>query len=284
MREKEARTKLPIVREVECKSVLSKSKISDYAVNCYTGCLHACVYCYARSMKRCTGHDEPWGQCADVKVNAPYVLERELMRAAPGRVFMSSVCDGWQPLEQEYEVSRACLSLLLHYGFHVTILTKSSLIRDDLDLLEDADVELGATLTTMDEALRKKIEPHASPTGERIDMLREAADRGIRTWAFLGPFMPFLSDSEENIEALFKALSGIRLERIYFDKLNPRPGVWRSIKSFLGENYSYLIGNYGQILYNEGKRQAYDQGLRRLIAVYAEKYGRTKELGITSED
>ena len=284
MREKEAPTKLPIVREVECKSVLSKSKISDYAVNCYTGCLHACVYCYARYMKRFTGHDEPWGQFADVKVNAPYVLERELNRAAPGRVFMSSVCDGWQPLEQEYEVSRACLSLLLHYGFQVTILTKSSLIRDDLDLLEGTDVELGATLTTMDEALRRKIEPRASPTSERIDMLKEAADGGIRIWVFLGPFMPFLSDSEENIEALFKSLAGLKLERIYFDKLNPRPGVWRSIKGFLGENYSYLIGNYGRILYNETEREAYDKGLRRFIAVYAKKYDRMDELGIILED
>jgi DNA repair photolyase len=197
---------------------------------------------------------------------------------------MSSVCDGWQPLEQEYELSRTCLRLLLYHGFHVTILTKSSLVRDDLDLLEDTDAELGATLTTMDESLRRKIEPHASPTHERIDMLREAAERGIRTWVFLGPFMPFLSDGEENIEALFRSLSGLKLERIYFDKLNPRPGVWRSIKSFLGENYSYLIGSYGRIMYNKAEREAYDQGLRRLIGVYAKKYGRTEELGITHED
>ena len=274
---------LPVIREVECKSVLSKSKITDYTVNCYTGCLHACVYCYARYMKRFTGHDEPWGQFADVKVNSPYVLERQLKRAAPGHVIMSSVCDGWQPLEQEYELSRKCLSLLLHYGFHVTILTKSSLIRGDLDLLEDTNVELGATLTTMDETLRRKIEPHASPTSERIDMLREAADRGIKVWAFLGPFMPFLSDTEENIDALFESLAGLKLERIYFDKLNPRPGVWRSIKSFLGENHSYLIGSYGQIMYNETQREAYDQGLRRLIATCAKKHGLAKKLRITHE-
>ena len=275
---------MPVIREVECKSVLSKSKITDYTVNCYTGCLHACVYCYARYMKRFTGHDEPWGQFVDVKVNSPHVLERQLERTAPARVFMSSVCDGWQPLEQEYELSRKCLSLLLYHGFHVTILTKSSLIRDDLDLLDDTNVELGATLTTMDETLRRKIEPHASPTSERIDMLREAADRGIRVWVFLGPFMPFLSDTEENIDALFESLAGLKLERIYFDKLNPRPGVWRSIKSFLGENYSYLIGSYGQIMYNKTQREAYDQGLRRLIAVCAKKHDRTEELGITHKD
>lgn len=278
-------TKLPIIKEVECKSVLSKSKLADYTINCYTGCLHSCVYCYARYMKRFTGHEEPWGKFVDVKVNAPYVLEKELRRKAPGRVIMSSVCDGWQkPVEQEYELSRKCLMLLLHYGFHVTILTKSSLIRDDLDLLEGTSVELGATLTTMNESLRGKIEPNASSTMERIDMLRKAADRGIKVWAFMGPFMPFLSDSEENIDALFKSLDGLKLGRLYFDKLNPRPGVWRSIKSFLGENYPYLIGSYGNILYNKEQRRAYDNGLRRLIKKYAEIYGRSDDVGITHED
>lgn len=271
-----------MIREIESKSVLSKSKIADYAVNCYTGCLHGCVYCYARYMKRFTGHSEPWGQFADVKVNSPYVLEKELKRAAPGRVFMSSVCDGWQPLEEEYELSRRCLELLLHYGFHVTILTKSSLIRNDLDILEGTDVELGATLTTMDEALRRRIEPRASPTRERVDMLREAADRGIKVWAFLGPFMPFLSDTAESIDALFRSLSGLKLERIYADKLNPRPGVWRSIKSFLGENYHYLIGSYGRILYDKAEGEAYRQGLRQLIMQYAEKYGRENDVIVSS--
>jgi len=232
-------------------------------------------------MKRFSGHNEPWGQFADVKVNAPYVLERELKRAARGRVIMSSVCDGWQPLEQKYELSRRCLSLLLHYGFHVTILTKSSLVRDDLDILEGTDVELGATLTTMDDALRRKIEPGASPTSERIDMLREAADSGIKVWVFLGPFMPFLSDTAENIDALFGSLSGLKMERIYFDKLNPRPGVWANIKSFLGENdYSYLIGSYGRILYSKAEREAYEQGLRRLIKLSARKYGRENDVNL----
>jgi DNA repair photolyase len=271
---------LPVIREVECKSVLSKSKISDYAVNCYTGCLHGCVYCYARYMKRFTEHSEPWGKFADVKVNSPYVLERELKRTAPGRVIMSSVCDGWQPLEREYEVSRRCLTLLLHYGFHVTILTKSSLVRNDLDILEGADAELGMTLTTMDDALCGKIEPRASLTRERIDTLREAADRGIKVWVFLGPFMPFLSDNEENINAIFEALADVKLERIYADKLNPRPGVWRSIKAFLGENYPHLIGSYGRILYDKIQRKAYSQGLEKLMKLCAGKYGREEDLRI----
>jgi len=231
-------------------------------------------------MKRFTGHTEPWGQFVDAKINAPYILEKELRRAARGAVFMSSVCDGWQPLEQKYELSRRCLDMLLHNSFHVSILTKSSLIRDDLDLLEGTDTELGATLTVMDDALCRKIEPRASLTRDRIDMLREAADRGIRTWAFLGPFMPFLSDTPENIDALIKSLSEIKLEHIYADQLNPRPGVWASIKSFLGENYPYLIRSYGRIMYDEPERKAYWQGLRRLIMSSAEKYGLTSRTEI----
>jgi len=168
----------------------------------------------------------------------------------------------------------------LQNGFHVTILTKNDLVGRDLDVLEGTDAELGATLTTMDETLRRKIEPYASPTQKRIDTLREAADRGIKVWAFLGPFMPFLSDSDENIDVLFRALSGLKLERIYYDKLNPRSGVWPSIKAFLGENYSYLTPSYGKILYDDQEREAYIQGLRRLIETYAEKHGRLKDMGL----
>ena len=67
-----------IVRETVCKSILNRSGLSDYSLNCYTGCTHACVYCYARFMQRFHPHDEPWGAFVDVKVNAVEVLKRQL--------------------------------------------------------------------------------------------------------------------------------------------------------------------------------------------------------------
>ena len=75
-----------IVREVYTKSILSRSKVFDYVVNPYIGCEHACTYCYARFMKRFTGHREPWGEFVDVKINAPDLLKREIDRTPPGRV------------------------------------------------------------------------------------------------------------------------------------------------------------------------------------------------------
>ncbi|MFB0523282.1 MAG: radical SAM protein, partial [Candidatus Bathyarchaeia archaeon] len=73
-----------VIKEVSCKSVLSRCGIPDidYSVNPYTGCFHKCVYCYARFMKRFTGHKEPWGDFVDVKTNSPLILSHELSRAS----------------------------------------------------------------------------------------------------------------------------------------------------------------------------------------------------------
>ena len=77
----------PRVREVACKTILNRGGLSEYTLNCYTGCAHACAYCYARFMQRFHPHDERWGAFVDVKLNAVEVLKRQLRRAAPGEVF-----------------------------------------------------------------------------------------------------------------------------------------------------------------------------------------------------
>jgi len=163
-----------VVRETPCKSILNRGGISDYSLNCYTGCAHACVYCYARFMQRFHPHDEPWGGFVDVKVNAPEVLERQLRRAEPGRVFVSSACDGWQPLEEKWRLTRRCCELLLARGFDVHALTKSDLILRDLDLFKSRGGSVGVTLITLDEDLRRLWEPAASPIEARLQVLREA--------------------------------------------------------------------------------------------------------------
>jgi DNA repair photolyase len=74
-----------IVRETDAKTILSESKVFDYAVNPYIGCEHGCTYCYARFMKRVTGHKEPWGKFVDVKINAPILLQREMRKRKAGK-------------------------------------------------------------------------------------------------------------------------------------------------------------------------------------------------------
>ncbi|UCC67184.1 MAG: radical SAM protein, partial [Armatimonadota bacterium] len=207
-----------IVREIECKSILSNTGLpADYAINCYVGCEHACWYCYARYMKRFTGHREAWGAFVDVRRNAPEVLAREIRRKPRGSVMLSSVCDGWQRLEDKYGVSGECVKMLAEHGWPVSVLTKSALVARVLPALEGKPADLGVTVTTFDEKLRRVIEPLASPTAERLAALEEAAGRGIRVWAFLGPFLPMLTDTEGNLEALFAAVARLPLTHIHTD-------------------------------------------------------------------
>ena len=163
------------IREIECKSILNRSGLAEYALNPYLGCEHGCRYCYGRFMMRYTKHREPWGGFVDVKVNAPRVLMKQVKGARGGRVFISSVCDGWQPLEERYGVTRACVEILLANDFPITILTKNALASRDLDLFKGRrEVELGATITALDEGLRKIFEPRGSSGEERLSLLKQA--------------------------------------------------------------------------------------------------------------
>lgn len=180
-----------IVREILAKTILSKSAIQDYALNAYVGCQHNCHYCYARFMKRFTGHAEPWGSFVDVKVNAPELLAREILRKKKGRVWVSGVCDAYQPLEAKHRLTRRCLEILVEHGWPVTVQTKSPLVLRDLEILKrSADAEVGLTITTADERLRKIFEPGAPPIARRIEALEVLHAAGISTFVMVAPLLP----------------------------------------------------------------------------------------------
>ncbi len=270
---------MPSPREIPAKSILCKSGITDYSVNCYVGCTHGCVYCYARFMKRFTGHEEPWGKFLDVKINAADVLAREVRRKPPGHVFVSSVCDAYQPIEMRYKLTRQCLRILIEAGFHPGILTKSKLVTRDFDILQGhSNCDVSCTLTTMDEQLRFRIEPGASPTRERIAALEEACNRGIAASAFLGPFMPGLSDTDDALDALISAVAPLPLTHFHADKLNRRPGVWNSLVPFLKRYHPEHLDGYRRLFFDEEEYQAYCANLGVRLRAIAEAHGVGKKL------
>ncbi|MEJ2165047.1 MAG: radical SAM protein [Desulfobacterales bacterium] len=180
------------VKTIRAKSILNKSKLFDYCVNPYTGCQINCRYCYARLfMKRYSGHQEPWGEFVDVKINAGEVLKKQLAKAKKGVVWISSVCDPYQPLEKTYALTRRCLEVLAAKHFPVNIQTKSTLILRDLDILQEfGDLEAGFTITTDDEAVAKQFEPGAPPIKQRIAALKKLRAAGIATFAMVAPLLP----------------------------------------------------------------------------------------------
>lgn len=202
-----------VVKEIQARSILSKSQIYDYALNAYVGCAHRCIYCYAKFMKRFTGHKEPWGSFVDVKVNAPELLTREVQRKRKGRVWISGVCDAYQPLERKHRVTRRCLEILVDAGWPVTVQTKSPLVLRDLDVLRRSrDAEVGFTITTADEQVRRIFEPGAPPIAKRVEAVRTLHAAGIRTFLMIAPLLPLA-------EGLPGMLAGA-VDQVLIDKYN----------------------------------------------------------------
>jgi DNA repair photolyase len=203
------------VKEVKAKSILNRSKIFDYCLNPYTGCQINCAYCYARLfMRRYSGHSEPWGEFVDVKVNAPEILKKQLDKAKRGTVWISSVCDPYQPLEGKYRLTRSCLKELAKKDFPVNIQTKSKLVLRDVDLLQEFKaIEVGCTITTDDEQVAKLFEPGAASVEERLRALETIHASGVNTFAFVGPVLP------GNPERLIERLEG-KVDTVLIDRMN----------------------------------------------------------------
>ena len=208
-----------IVKEIYARTILSKSKVFDYAINPYVGCQHGCSYCYARFMRRFTGHKEPWGGFVDVKINAPDLLRQEIDRKPQGRVWISGVCDPYQPIEKRYELTRKCVGILIGRGWPVTVQTKSPLVLRDADLFKrGATVEVGLSIATADDDMRELFEPDAPPIRERIKALGELHHEAIRTYAMIAPMLP-------GAEGLAARLSG-KVDYVLIDRMNYHYGDW----------------------------------------------------------
>lgn len=261
-----------VVRETACKTILNRSGISDYCLNCYTGCAHGCVYCYARFMQRFHPHPEPWGQFVDVKVNAVEVLEHQLRRTRRGEVFISSACDGWQPIEAERRLTRRCCELLVQSGFTVNVLTKSALVLRDLDILSGHSARIGVTVTTLDERLRALWEPGGSSVEERLRVIEAARRAGLETAIMFGPLLPFISDGQAGIDALFARAADLAIDVIWVDALNARPRVWPAVAALLGEKFPQLRERYQRLLFEADGRASYLAQLRERVMDAAQRF------------
>ena len=207
------------IQEVQAKTILSVSKIHDYVINPYTGCQHACSYCYARFMKKFTGHVEPWGEFVDVKINAPDLLRQEILRKKRGEVWVSGVCDPYQPLEAKYLLTRKCLEILAQYEWPVIIQTRSPLVLQDIDILKKAHhFQVGFSITTADDNIRKLFEPNAPSIKDRVTALDVLHQAGIKTYAMIAPILP-------GAEGLVELLKG-KVDYLLIDRMNYNHADW----------------------------------------------------------
>ena len=242
-----------MIKEIYVKSIINKSNLpeSDYCINPYIGCLHACVYCYGRFMRRFTGHTgEKWGTFLDAKINAPDVLEKQLQKVVPkGVVLLGSVTDAYQPVEKKYNLTRRILEALLKYQMSISILTKSSLVCRDIDLFKQfEECSVGLTITTLNDQYKKIIEPYSSSVNERLETLKELSHNKINTYVFIGPIIPFLTPINEIILKV-KDIT----DSIWCEALNIKCGNRDDLKTALDK----IDTNLYQKVINKAKEPAF---------------------------
>ena len=259
------------IKELKVKTIISPNAIpgADFVINPYAGCLHACVYCYAKFMKRFMDEKAEWGQFCYPKINAVELVEKEIKKI-PERssVMFSSVTDCYNPLERKYELTRKILEILTNYNIDINILTKSDLVLRDLDILKKMKhLEVGFTITTTNEKYQKILEPGASSPQKRIETIKILKQAGISTFAFIGPILPYFAD----LENIFWQLSGI-VEYVFVDTFNTKGANWDGVINVLKKYFPNLIEKYKEIYLNERNYRKYVNNLRTQIQELSKKY------------
>jgi DNA repair photolyase len=239
------------ITEVTCKNGLVKSGIEgvSYALNPYTGCQHACVYCYAEFMKKYTNHSEPWGKFVDVKMNIADRLRQQVKKTKPGAIMVGTVTDAYQPLEEKYQLTRQCLEILTDADFPIFIQTKSDLILRDIDVLKKVkDKEIGLTITCPDPKVEKIFEPNASDLEKRYAALAKLKENRIPTFVFFGPILPYFSDNVNSLKLFFDGLQKIGIKNIYLDKMNYLKSKFKKIMFILEKDFPGALCFYESVI------------------------------------
>lgn len=270
-----------VEREIEVSDYVSPSKLSDYVINPYVGCPHACRYCYASFMRRLTNRNELWGDFLDVKRCSKPLGKKRLTGKS---VFMSSVTDCYNPLEAKYKVTRRILEELAPIECELSITTKSNLLLRDLDLLkartrlfqrpatlfdessqDRCGIRVVSSINTLDEGFREEMD-RASTIAERLDMLEKCRREGIPTILFMSPIFPYITDFRAIVDR-----AATIVDAIWFENLNLRPGYKEDILAYIHARYPQYYQGYLAIY--QRRDLSYWLALKEEIADYCERVG-----------
>jgi len=198
-------TKLEVFEETDTRSIISHNNSPDvsfdHSLNCYRGCIHGCTYCFSRPTHEYLGYGAgtDFDRKIVVKVNAPELLRKELMKPSwkGEEIVFSFTSDPYIPLEAHYKLTRRCLEVCAEFRNPVGIITKSALIRRDIDVLQTLtrDARLGVffTIPFTDREAARAVEPYAPLPEARFHAMRDLAAAGIKVGIGIAPVIPGLT-------------------------------------------------------------------------------------------
>ncbi|MBM4401840.1 MAG: radical SAM protein [Candidatus Cloacimonetes bacterium] len=261
------------IRESKCKSAIGKCGFPSggWAINPYVGCAHGCVYCYARFMRRFTGHLEEWGSFVDAKVNIAEVLRKQMQskKFQMGQIFIGTVTDPYQPLEEKYQLTRDILKVLINYKNPVSILTKSDLVLRDIDLLKQfQNLDVGFSITTLDEKWKKLTEPNSPSVKKRFQAMEKLKSAGISLFVMMGPYWPVFTDPE----ALFKEFKKVGVGQVFTESLNTIGGNWTGVGRILKKHYPEILLVMEDIFFKKKKFYQFYSAAQRKIEELSKRY------------
>jgi len=250
------------VNEISCKTAIGKCGFPSggYSINPFLGCGHACVYCYARFMKRfSSGHtNDEWGSFVDVKMNIANALEKQLTSKKKfdcnQMIFLGTVTDPFQFLEKKYLISQQVLSVLLSLKIKnpISILTKSDLILRDLNqLLEFKSIEVNFTINSLNQDFINLVEPNAPSVKARLIAAKKLVAAGIKTNVMLGPYWP--NQDFTDAQKLFEEFSKIGVSEIHSESFNSTGGNFSGVENALKNKFPVELASMKEILFNKTK-------------------------------
>jgi len=270
------------IEEIKIKKALNRlhSKFLPYKwdLNVYRGCSHRCQYCYALYSHKYLESGKNFFETIYVKTNIVEALEKELSskRWKHEVINLGGVTDSYQSIEEKYELMREVLKLMIKYKTPIVISTKSDLILRDVDLLTElakvASVNVAVTITTMDENIRKKIEPGARPSEKRLEVLKKLSGKNIGLGLHLMPILPMITDSEENIENIFRKVSTVPIDYAICGFLNLRSATRVNFLDFIKRDFPNLLDDYLKLYQSPFIKKEYAKNIYEKIWRLKKKY------------
>jgi len=268
------------INEIKCESAIHKLKRRNpygFDLNIYRGCAHGCRYCYALDSHKYLDGD--FHSDIYVKTNIVDALEREL--SAPGWnrdvINIGGVTDSYQPAEAQYKLMPEILRLLIKYRTPAIISTKSTLPLRDIELIDELSrityINVAATITTLDEHVRIRLEPDGAPSAARFEMLKTLRQN---TNASVGlhvmPIVPRLTDSAENLEALCRRAREAEVHYMLPGVMYLRGGTRRAFFDFIERDFPEHLGDLQAIYKTGGAGKEYKDGFYTTLNEIRDRY------------
>ncbi|NDV66595.1 radical SAM protein [Bacteroides sp. 224] len=274
-------TSTPNIELVTCETAINKLKRKipyGWDLNIYRGCQHGCQYCFAQYSHKYLEKKDFYNDIV-VKTNIVEKLEEQLRSPQWKReiVNIGGVTDSYQPIEEEFRFMPDILKLLIKYRTPAIISTKSDLILRDYDLIDQLSqityINVAATITTVNESVREKLEPGGVSSARRFAMLKEFRKTNASIGVHVMPIIPYLTDSRENMEALCSNAKDCGADYFLPGTLYLRGNTKGNFLKFINEQYPDLYESLAELYKKGGAGKEYKSGLYEMVNELRNRYG-----------